>query len=217
MKKTAFILIGLAIVILAKGQTVKIQGGTSISRLDWEINGANPSSLFYNKALIGYSLFTGLDYMDKKYFNLSTNIGLIRKGGKDESQLTDEYNDLTGLTITEKAILDYFTVNTTINLRYRIKDSFYPFVSFGPRIDFLVNNSNHFDHIKEEGWLETTSYGLVLGGGVNYDISKLIIGIKADYNMDFKEIADWTDEAPEGGSKITGQTFMVNLFIGYKL
>ena len=77
MKKIGLLLIGLTFVILLNGQTIKIQGGTSISKLDWQ----NANQL-NNKKLIGHSVFAGLDYFDKQYFNLSSNIGLIRKGGE---------------------------------------------------------------------------------------------------------------------------------------
>ena len=216
MKKTGLLLVGLIIAILTNAQTVKIQGGTSLSQLDWQINGTNVGSL-YNETLIGYSFFAGVDYLDKKYFNLSSNVGLIRKGGKDEFQLTDQYGDFTGETTIEKATLDYFTINTTIDLKYKIKDSYSPFLSFGPRIDFLINNSSEFDDVKDEDWLETTSYGFSLGGGLNYLVSNILIGIRADYYIELNEVADWTDERPIGGSKITGKTFMINFTLGYKL
>ena len=216
MKRTGLLLIGLTIAILTNGQTIKIQGGTSISQLDWKINGTNVGSL-YNETLIGCSFFAGLDYLDKKYINISSNIGLIRKGGKDEFQLTDQNGELTGESTVEKATLDYFSINTTVALKYNIKESYSPFISFGPRIDILINNSSQFDDVKDVDWLETTSYGFVMGGGLNYYVSKFLIGIRGDYYFELNEIADWTDERPIGGSKISGKTFAINLSIGYKL
>lgn len=115
MKKTGLLLIGLTFAILLNGQTFKIQGGTSISTLDWQLKGINVDP-FYNETLIGYSVFAGVDYFDKQYFNLSSNIGMIRKGGKDEIQLTFADGDLTGETFTEKPTLDYLSINTTIDI-----------------------------------------------------------------------------------------------------
>jgi hypothetical protein len=132
MKKIGLLLIGLTIAIFANGQTLKIQGGTSISKLEWEAF----NNTFFDQTLIGYSIFAGIDYFDKKYFNFSSNIGMVRRGGKDEIQFFDEHALPIGYK-TEKATLDYLSINTTFDVKYRIKKSVTPFISFGPRCDIL--------------------------------------------------------------------------------
>lgn len=216
MKKTGLLLIGLTIAVLTYGQTIKIQGATSISKLDWKLKGMNIDP-FYNETLVGYSIFAGLDYLDKPYYNLSTNIGMIRKGGKDEVVLTDLFGELTGQTITEKPTLDYLSINTMIDLKYKIKETVTPFISFGPRFDYLVSSSNHFDSIEEIEELKSTSIGLILGGGLKYDISNIQFGLRADYYLDFTKVADWTIENTENGGEVTVNTFTINLSIGYRL
>ncbi len=216
MKKTGLLLIGLTMAILTNGQTLKIQGGTSISKLDWQLKGINIDP-FYNETLIGYSIFAGLDYLDKQYYNLSTNIGVIRKGGKDEIALTDQNGELTGQTITEKPTLDYLSINTMIDFKYSIKETVTPFISFGPRIDYLMSSSKHFDSLKDIDELKSTSIGLILGGGLKYDISNLQFGLRADYYLDFTKVADWTIENTGNGGEVTVKTFTINLTIGYRL
>lgn len=216
MKKTGLLLIGLTFAILLNGQTIKIQGGTSISTLDWKLKGINVDP-FYNETLIGYSVFAGLDYFDKQYFNLSSNIGMIRKGGKDEIVLTDQSGELTGQAITEKPTLDYLSINTMIDLKYRIKETVSPFISFGPRFDYLVSSSKQFDSLEEIDELKSTSFGLILGGGLKYDISNLQFGLRADYYLDFTKVADWTIENTGNGGEVTVNTITINLTIGYRL
>ena len=104
-----------------------------------------------------------------------------------------------------------------IDIKYTIKKAYSPFISFGPRIDFLINNSSEFDEIKEADYLETTSLGFNFGGGLNYFISNFSIGIRADYYLELNEFAYWEDEAPKRESEISGKTFTINLSIGYKL
>ncbi|NJN25986.1 MAG: PorT family protein [Cyclobacteriaceae bacterium] len=212
MKRTGLLLIGLTIAILTNGQTIKIQGGTSISKLDWQLKGLS----LYNKTLIGYSIFAGLDYLDKQYFNLSTNIGIIRKGGKDEIVLTDQFGELTRQINTEKPTLDYLSINTMIDLKYRIKETVSPFISLGPRFDYLVGRSKHFDSLEEIDELKSTSIGLILGGGLKYDISNLQFGLRADYYLDFTKVADWTIENTGNGGEVTVNTFTINFTLGYK-
>jgi len=216
MKKTGLLLIGLTFAIFAHGQTIKIQGGTSFSTLDWQLKGINIDP-FFNETLIGYSVFAGVDYFDKKYFNLSSNIGMIRKGGKDEMQLTFADGELTGKTITEKPTLDYLSINTAIDLKYRFKEKIAPFISIGPRIDFLVNYSKEFDGLEELDGLQKYAIGMILGGGLKYDISNLQFGLRADYYFDFTKVADWTIESTGNGGEVTVNTFAINLTIGYRL
>ncbi|MFP4557749.1 MAG: outer membrane beta-barrel protein, partial [Bacteroidales bacterium] len=204
------------IAILTNGQTMKIQGGTSISKLDWQLKGMSiaPS---YNETLIGYSIFAGLDYLDKQHYNLSTIIGMIRRGGKDELVLTDQYGELTGQKITERPTLDYLSINTMIDLKYTIKETASPFISFGPRFDYLVSSSKHFDGLDDIDELKSTSIGLMVGGGLKYDISNLQFGLRADYYLDFTRVADWTIENTGNGGEVTVNTFSINLIIGYRL
>ena len=213
MKKIGLLLIGLIITIFANGQIVKIQGGTSISKLEWKLNDA---VAFFEKTLIGYSIFAGIDYFDKQYFNFSSNIGMVRKGGKEKIQLFDQYGSPLN-TLIEKATLDYFSMNTTVDLKYRIKETISPFISFGPRFDYLLNCNKHIDALRESDEFKSTSIGLILGGGLKYDISNLQFGLRADYYLDFTKIADWPIENTESRGEVSVNTFTVNLTVGYKL
>ena len=221
MKKVGLLLIGLTVAIFANGQIVKIQGGTSISKLNWDLLSVG-AHLPYNETLIGYSIFAGVDYFNKQFFNLSSNIGMIRKGGQEELQLNDPSGSYLR-TITEKATLDYLSINTTIDLKYPIKETISPFISVGPRFEYLLSNSKHFD-ILDDGSLNSVSIGLILGAGVKYDISNLQLGLRADYYLDFTKIADWTIQyggyGIENSTKrvgISANTFTVNLTVGYRL
>jgi len=216
MKQFALLFIGLFIISLSFGQMVKIQAGPSFSELDWKINGTTVGSL-YNKTLVGYSVFAGIDYLDKKDWNLSSNIGLLRKGGKQEFQLTNTDGMPTGKSIIEKAAIDYLSINTMIDLKYTIHETFCPFVSFGPQFGYIVGASKEFDGLKKNNWLHKTSYGLLLGGGLKYTISKIQMGLRADYYYDFTKVADWTTKVLNGGGTITSKTTSISLIIGYKL
>ncbi|WP_299680591.1 outer membrane beta-barrel protein [uncultured Tenacibaculum sp.] len=215
MKKTRLLLIALTFTIIINGQTLKIQGGTSISKLNWKLSGINDNP-FYNETLIGYSIFAGLNYLEKQYFNLSSNIGMIRKGGKDEIQLTDQFGEFTGQTVTEKPSLDYLSINTTIDFKYKIKERLSPFISFGPRFDYLVNSSKHFESLENINELKRTSLGLIFGGGLKYDISNFQLGLRADYYLDFTKVANWETESSPNGGEVTVDTFTINLTIGYR-
>jgi len=215
MKKTGLFLIALTIAFFTNGQIIKIQGGTSISKLDWDLKEVDMPPMF-EESLIGYSLFAGIDYFDKPFFNLSSNMGLVRKGGKGEVLLTS-YSGIPYLNLTSKPTLDYFSINTTIDFKYRLKETLSPFISFGPRFDYLINRSNFFSDLEE---LNKTSIGLLLGGGLKYDYSRFQFGLRADYYLDFKKfskIAEWAQESNRFAGEISVKTFTINLTVGYRL
>ena len=206
MKKTGLILTGLIIAILTHAQTIKIQGGPSFSKLNW----GSPS--LYDKTLTGYSVFAGIDYLNSKYFNLSSNIGMIRKGGKSEINISVP---LLPATIIEKPTLDYISINTTIDLKYPIK-KMSPFISCGPRFDHLIKSSSQFGGLKALNVLENKSIGLLLGGGVKFDFSKIQLGLRADYYLNFTKIAERTDSFGNS-QKVTVNTYTIDLMIGYRI
>ena len=215
MKRIALILIGLFITSKTIGQIVKLQVGTSISNLDWKIGDRdNP---FFDQSLVGYSIFFGLDYKDKKYYNLSSNIGFLTKGGMEDDYIGPDPEDPNFISDRiDKAKLNYLSINTVVDFKYPIKKVLTPFISVGPRFDYLVSHNETIDWLDEE--LNNYNFGLLLGGGLKYDFSKIQIGLRSDYYLNFNNIAEWkanSNGAP--GSKINDKTFTINLTLGYKL
>ncbi len=214
MKKTGLLLIGLSIAIITNGQTLNIQGGTSISKLDWKIGTQDIEP--FKQILIGYSVFAGIDYFDKTYFNLSSNLGFIRKGGKGTFTITNQLGEPID-EFTQKVKLDYVTVNTTFDIKYPIRNKIIPFISVGPRIDYLINYSKEIDGLNDINALEKYNIGLILGGGIKYNFSKIQIGLRADYYLNFNKIADWPAEIGNLGGSVKDKTMSINLIFVYNI
>ena len=198
MKRLPLLSIALLITVLSLGQVIKIQSGISISNLDMQTNGNSTNLTQDNKRLVGYSFFVGMDYLQHKNFNLSSNIGMLRKGG--ESMFYTNWGYGQGI----KATLDYLSLNTTCDFQFPIEDKITPFISFGPRVDLLLNPINEYNKL---------NYGLLLGGGLKYDLNnKLQLGLRADYYLNFKDISK-TGQA----RTVSDKTFTTNLVLGYRL
>lgn len=215
MKRILFLLVAITTSVISFAQTITFQAGTSISNLNWELTGTNIPPL-YGQKLIGYSVFAGIDYFDRKYLTLSSNIGMIRKGGKDEIT----YYDIHGnplRTETEKPSLDFVSLNTTVDFKYPIKEKIIPFICIGPKVDYLVNQSGHFDGIERFGNINPIAFGFVTGGGIKYDLSVLQLGVRALYYIDKTAVAEWTNAGSNTGGEINTHTFAINLSVGYKL
>lgn len=213
MKHKLMLFTVLSIAIIAKGQMIKIQAGPAISQLKWQLKGIDAE--FFPQVLTSWAFLAGVDYMERRYFNLSSNIGMIRKGGRDEIMVTDPNGNHTGEYITSKPHLDYLTVNTCID--FMLKKKLKPFIGIGPRFDYLLSYSKEFDKLDTLKDLRHTSFGLLLGTGLKYDVSRLQFGLRADYYLDFTKVADWPAESNRFGGRISVKTLTVNVSIGYKL
>ena len=199
MRKIILIIAGIVICNLTFGQIVNFQIGTSISSLRDKVNNTCFCTFAkYDKNLVGYAVFAGVDYLDKKYFNLSTNIGMISKGGKENEQTQN------GI-LTGNVIMNYFSVNTALDLKFPIKDKFIPYLSFGPRFDNSLFDNNILSNFK------STSIGLIFGGGLKFDLNKYQLGLRYDYYQDFTKLVDTY------GISRYQRAFDINMTLGYKL
>jgi len=190
------------------GQTLKIQTGVSSSNLDWQI-----SSLDWkheNKNLVGIPISIGLDYFQKKHFNISSNLGFLKKGGTVTLKAPQQVLT-SGITIGDDylsdqvtgANLDYLSFNTTCDFSYPLKNNITPFIGIGPRIDLLLNNEEIYNKY---------SYGLLFGGGLKYNIKKIQVGIRCDYYLNINNIYK-----TEQYGTLRDKTFTTNIIIGYRL
>lgn len=214
MKKLLLISTLLVVTYLTNGQVLKIQAGISISSLDWKI--MNGGVKVYDQKIIGQSIFIGLDYFRKKYFNLSSNIGTIKKGGSSEVQYTDALGNPLN-TEKQKATLDYLSFNTTVDLKYPINGKIFPFLSVGPRVDYLLSNSYYFSTLKNNDELNKLSYGLNLGAGIKYQFLRFQIGIRGDYLLNLNKISEYNNSNGTPAGEVKDKTFLVNAILGFKL
>jgi len=165
--------------------------------------------------LVGNSVFIGLDYLQGRHFNLSSNIGYLRKG--DISEITyindeDQVFELPSL----KVVFDYFSFNTQAEVNFPIRKRWIPFVSAGPRIEYLYSYTKDFSFIEELDDLPTFYYGLNLGGGIKYDLPRWQVGLRSEYYVNLSNIAEWVSK-DVGKGWINDRTFLINLSVGYKL
>ncbi len=207
MKMSHICTVIVTIISLSFCNTITIQGGVSLSKLNWSVG--NIENAFYNHRNRGYSFLVGVDYLDKHFFNLSSNIGIIRKGGMDSTA----NGDMDGAISESSVALDYLTLNSAIDLKFPIKDAFFPFISIGPRFDFLVKESDEFDTILG---MKKYSLGLLLGGGVKYSFTKIVIGMRLDYYLNFNDIANWERSTTNVGGDISDNTLTINMILGFK-
>ncbi|HNV80593.1 MAG: outer membrane beta-barrel protein [Tenuifilaceae bacterium] len=105
-------------------------------------------------------------------------------------------------------------MNSTIDFKYAIKEKVVPYISIGPRIDFLISYSDDFKGLDAMNELNKISLGLTIGAGIRYEMLKFQLGLKGEYFLNFNRFADWPASTGNLGGSISDRTMMVNLTIG---
>jgi hypothetical protein len=219
MRRIVLILLGFLLSTFVNGQVLKVQAGISVSSLQARLEYRGDVLTGEYAPLVGHSFFVGLDYLNKKYYSLSSNIGVVRKGSTEEYQKVNEEGEW--VDATRRQTLDYFSINTTADFKYPIGDRITPFVSVGPRIDILLDEE-YSELMISEGYkkgdgLNSYNYGLLLGCGTNYNFSKFYIGLRGDYYLNAKNVVDSPERYNYASYEAKDKTFTVNMVFGLKL
>lgn len=130
-----------------------------------------------------YSFLLGMDYLQRDWFYLSSQIGFMRLGGK-ETNLYIQGNDAQ---ISE--VKKYVHLNTTFRAYLKASNLKF-FLGIGPYINVLTDNRD-FTSILYKPYY--TFKNVYVGGkaeiGVTQDIKRFRVGITGDYLHNFSASA----------------------------
>jgi len=214
----SLILIGTTI----NGQTIYIKIGPSFSKLIW--NNSIVHDQVFDKSIVGFNATAGINYLKFKYFNLSSGVGYIQKGGSKATMgcvSSGNNYEIARNTIR----LNFLTINTDFNLKIPIKELIEPYIFVGPRIDYLFSYSEQEDFIKhfdEAGELNKVSYGIIFGGGIKLKVKRIQLGLVFDYYLTINKLVNYsiTVSTATGMQEVTNKlfdnTFTINALFSYK-
>ena len=132
-------------------------------------NGVSISSIGKSEYESSYQVSLGINYLHRKNYFLTTNIGYISKGGR--FYYTDDNNQ-------DKFINNkYITLSVLFNLSKQLNNSLL-YLGLGPRYDIRVNSNNT---PKEFNWSKRSLLGLKINTGFSYLFSDFIIGFDLSY------------------------------------
>lgn len=212
VKKSLLLFITFFSLQLSFGQVIHLQFGPSISNLQWSVE--NIRRIGSDKTLTGRSAFIGLDYLNSRHFNLSTNVGYLQKGDRSDIAYIKGEGDILVFPAM-KALFEYFSFNTLAEIKLPISKRFIPYISFGPRVDYLFSYTKDFSFIEEINQMPRYAYGANAGGGIKLDFRRLMVGVRSDYYFNLNKMANWGSNSDT--SWIEDTTYLVNLTVGYKL
>ena len=201
----------LCIAVKGNAQVITLENGFSITSMRAKKASTNK--------VYPYQMSLGYQYLDKGWYNLSSNIGYTRRGG----QVKIPYNSITGSEwsgrITEKDKLHYLTLSTTFDIKKTSRDGYTFFIGMGPRLDFnlksVVTTYSDFDDTvsdykstkeKLDG-IHPVLFGLKCVGGIRKDFRNMQLGVNIAYLPSCTRLSDG----------IRDRTFTFGLSLGYKL
>jgi hypothetical protein len=138
-------------------------------------------------------------------------VGFVRKGGNEPGPTTDSL----GRSIPESTIsetFDYVSVNTLLNLKYPLKGGWVPYVSIGPKVDFMTDHTHTFSYFDIQGMLHSRIYGMVCAVGIRYAFSNFLVGLRAEHLVDVTPLAHLDPEETN-----YTHTSILSATIGYRL
>ena len=210
MKKNLLIIILLINTIILNAQIIdriSFNYGITSSDLEWEIKDPSFPTLneLDNRKINGFYSGIDIDYLKSKFFTLSTGIGFYQKGTK--------YN---WANLPSKLDLSYLTFDTKIKVKYDF-NNFTPYLTIGPRIDYLLKYSSAFDDFDRLGMMNKINYGLRYGLGIQYNFGKIILGLAWKNDVSFNSIVDNNGEYMNPPFTIKDKTMFFNLDFGIKM
>jgi len=215
MKKHLLLLLLFLPVMILPGQTITLQLGPSFSELKWE-NSLVKDEMF-DKNVTGLNVLLGIDYLDLKYFNLTSGLGFIQKGGKDSMLVTNVMGEDGAMTLF-RIRLDYLTINTAAVFKVPVKDFIFPYILIGPRFDYLISyneDNNIIKQFDDSNHLNRFSYGFITSAGIRFAVKKIQLGIVFNYYLNLNKIVDYTSDKNVTNTLID-HTWNLDFQLGYK-
>ncbi|MCW3465274.1 hypothetical protein [Chitinophaga nivalis] len=197
MKKTALIFTCFLFISTCYAQILKIDNGISINSLK-----GKKFDLFPQK-IVSYTGMVGVEYLQKKWFYLSSEIGYIKLGGKENSTVGSAAN-------ANKESWNYAQLNTSFRLRTPgSKTEFY--LGAGPYLNILLGSGTFSDDLYAGYSIQKTNWGSKLEAGINENINKFRVGINCTYLLPFSPVA----KSPY--TSIDARSLAVYISLGYRM
>lgn len=216
MKKVILIGIFSILILSANSQTVNFKIGPTFSQMNWEPPVTYFPDLYEN--YVGFYTSLGLDYLQKKGFCLSSNVGYYTNAGKETISLTDEMGNFIKDS-TFKTKLNFITLNTIAKYNFIAEKKVSPFVGLGFGLNYLVSYNDDFkllDNYDRNDELNTLLWGLIGTAGVNVNLNKIRLGAEFIYNYNLNKMVDYEDTSGFS-SQLSVNYFSVLFSVGYKL
>lgn len=175
MRKTywwsAFVLLLISVSVEAQVSRVKMEGGVGFSSM----HGMD----LFNEAVHPFYFTVGAEYLDRDWFHLSSNVGVVRKGGKDDLRISmDEEADWSLMGT-------FLTLNTLFDVKKVSYDGYTFYAGAGPVLNIKMGKSEKISSKSHDESLgmdfNPVHLGVCCELGVKKDFKRTALGLVASY------------------------------------
>lgn len=184
----------------ATAQTIKVNNGISFSSFN--------SDQFdvLEKRVNSYAFGIGMDYLNKKQFYISSEVGYLKIGGAEQNP------NLSGELSKIEETWGFIQLNSTFRLKIFSNSDRHVFVGVGPKADLLVSDENFNSEVYSPYYkMEKFSMGGKTEIGIVRDIDRIRLGLNASYLFDVGKKID------SGSVNLKSEIYQIMFTIGYNL
>jgi len=197
MRRIPLIFICLILAGTSYSQIFKVDNGVTINSLKGE-----DFDLFPRK-IVSYSMMLGVEYFERKWYYLSSEIGYLQLGGK-EGEMSDD--PASG----DKQTWNYTQLNTSFRLRMPFSKSEI-YIGAGPYLNLLLGSGGFEKDLYEAYRTQKSNWGSKMEAGINGIVDKYKIGFNCTYLLPFSSVAK------SSYTKIDARSVSIYLSLGYRL
>jgi hypothetical protein len=194
-------------------QTIRIQGAYITSKIQSTKKDVELGRQNYTDPIHTFRPSIGVDFFERKYYNVSATVGLTRKGGVGQHEETVWGGDIRKETFETR--IDYVSMSLAFEGGYPIH-MVTPFVSAGPRFDYMTRFSQDQNRYMKEISPYNYSFGINVGGGFKFNYGKYLLGARYDHLYSFTPVHKLPGSFNDGDDIVTDRTYSVTAFIGYR-
>ena len=199
MKMPILLFCCILLVQSSYSQIIKISNGFSITNLKTKKFDALGTSIS------SYWGSIGIEYLDKKRFYMSSDIGYMRIGGKEINK---------NLPPTDSAYnvhqsFNYGQLSTTFRVRSIINNIEY-YLGAGPYLNILLGSGNFENNIYQDYKLKKSNFGCKTEIGLTANIKKIRVGLNGAYFINMSSLAK------SQYNSFTYKAFVGALSVGYR-
>lgn len=185
--------------------TFGIKTGFSGSKLVFDTLGTGLQQTTQTQG--GFYIAFFKDIYHNKGFSFLPSLGFIEKGGFNDIDIKNNQ----GITIKEERVyyhLGYINLSLYGKLSTKLDIPYlYPYLLFGPRIDFLQSHSSNLNYN-----LRKTEFGGIIGFGIDYDFPKVAV------LAEFQRMLNLSPNlSANPTNKLNDKTFVVAIGLKYVL
>lgn len=195
-----FVLLLITVNVEAQVSRMKMEGGVGFSSM----HGMD----LFNETVHPFYFMVGAEYLDRGWFHLASNIGVVRKGGKDELWTSlDEASDWSLMGT-------FLTLNTLFDIKKVSYDGYTFYAGAGPVVNIKVGKSEKISSESHDESLGMDFNPVHLGVrcevGVKKDFKRTALGLVASYQTALTSYV-------KNFSKLRDRTFTLGITLDFRL